>query len=470
MAAGAARPSSRSPWCSSSCCATTTARETPRRWRWPAGTLEAMARGRHLRPAGRRLPPLLGRRRLARAPLREDALRQRPAGPRLPPRLAGHGNDLFPDRRRGDARLRGAGDDRSRRRRSTRTQDADSEGTGRQVLSVDAGRGPRRAGRRSRTSRRLRRLRSTATSKAEHPRVSLGDIDQRPALAAARRKLFAAREQRVHPGRDEKVLTSWNGLMLAAFAEAARALNRPDYRLVADATPISCCAICGARTAGCSTAGRPPPSSARQPAGPSKTASSRTMPASSKGCWSCIRPPLSRAGIRRPASWPRRRLPTSGVGRRLLRYQRRPRDTDHPPSRFAGQCHPFGRRHGGHRPTAPGRPTLDMRFTDLAERSLGAAKPWMEQYPLGFAQWLIAADYALAKRQEIAIVGDIGAADTSAMLAELQRSYHPYRTLAVGAPAESADASSPSLYCRDARSLRDEPRPTCALAPHASRL
>ena len=44
---------------------------------------------RHLRPARRRLRPLLGRRRLARPPLREDALRQRPARPRLPARLAG---------------------------------------------------------------------------------------------------------------------------------------------------------------------------------------------------------------------------------------------------------------------------------------------------------------------------------------------------------------------------------------------
>jgi uncharacterized protein YyaL (SSP411 family) len=61
-----------------------------------------------------------------------------------------------------------------------------------------------------------------------------GDLEQRPALAEARRKLFEAREQRVHPGRDEKVLTSWNGLMLAAFAEAARALDRDDYRLVAE--------------------------------------------------------------------------------------------------------------------------------------------------------------------------------------------------------------------------------------------
>jgi len=53
----------------------------------------------------------------------------------------------------------------------------------------------------------------------------VGNLDQRPAFADARLKLFEAREQRVHPGRDEKVLTSWNGLMLAAFAEAARAFS-----------------------------------------------------------------------------------------------------------------------------------------------------------------------------------------------------------------------------------------------------
>jgi uncharacterized protein YyaL (SSP411 family) len=62
----------------------------------------------------------------------------------------------------------------------------------------------------------------------------VGDLDQRSALADARHKLFDVREERVHPGRDEKVLTSWNGLMLAAFAEAARTLDRDDYRQAAE--------------------------------------------------------------------------------------------------------------------------------------------------------------------------------------------------------------------------------------------
>jgi hypothetical protein len=48
-------------------------------------------------------------------------------------------------------------------------------------------------------------------------------------IADARRRLFAAREPRVHPARDDKVLAAWNGLALRAFAEAGRALGRADF-------------------------------------------------------------------------------------------------------------------------------------------------------------------------------------------------------------------------------------------------
>jgi len=48
-------------------------------------------------------------------------------------------------------------------------------------------------------------------------------------LDTARAKLFAAREKRVHPGRDEKILTSWNGMMIRAMAHAGRLLQRQDF-------------------------------------------------------------------------------------------------------------------------------------------------------------------------------------------------------------------------------------------------
>ncbi len=44
-----------------------------------------------------------------------------------------------------------------------------------------------------------------------------------------RARLFAEREKRIKPGRDEKVLTAWNGLMLAAFADAAAVLGNDAY-------------------------------------------------------------------------------------------------------------------------------------------------------------------------------------------------------------------------------------------------
>jgi uncharacterized protein YyaL (SSP411 family) len=49
-------------------------------------------------------------------------------------------------------------------------------------------------------------------------------------IAGIRAKLFAVREERVRPGRDEKILAAWNGLMLRSFALAARVTGREDYR------------------------------------------------------------------------------------------------------------------------------------------------------------------------------------------------------------------------------------------------
>jgi uncharacterized protein YyaL (SSP411 family) len=48
-------------------------------------------------------------------------------------------------------------------------------------------------------------------------------------LASAKRKLFEARERRVKPGRDEKILTAWNGLMIDALAQASAVLEEPKY-------------------------------------------------------------------------------------------------------------------------------------------------------------------------------------------------------------------------------------------------
>ena len=76
----------------------------------------------------------------------------------------------------------------------------------------------------------------------QHPARHARDRAARQAVPARRRrraracsptpraKLFAAREQRVKPGRDDKILTAWNGLMISAFAKAAEVLDDARYR------------------------------------------------------------------------------------------------------------------------------------------------------------------------------------------------------------------------------------------------
>ena len=59
-------------------------------------------------------------------------------------------------------------------------------------------------------------------------RAELDEERAEAVLDSARAKLLTARNQRTWPGRDEKILTGWNGLAIAGLAAASRALERAD--------------------------------------------------------------------------------------------------------------------------------------------------------------------------------------------------------------------------------------------------
>lgn len=68
---------------------------------------------------------------------------------------------------------------------------------------------------------------TTYESFARRKRIPPDELNAR--MESARVKLFEHREQRIRPGKDDKILTAWNGLMIAALSKAARALDEPAY-------------------------------------------------------------------------------------------------------------------------------------------------------------------------------------------------------------------------------------------------
>ena len=79
----------------------------------------------------------------------------------------------------------------------------------------------------SRTGRNIPHLTESGTAAAGTLNMTQEDLEQR--LLKIRARLFNARENRVHPLKDDKVLADWNGLMAAALASAGRVFDEPEW-------------------------------------------------------------------------------------------------------------------------------------------------------------------------------------------------------------------------------------------------
>ena len=184
------------------------------------------------------------------------------------------------------------------------SQDADTDGVEGLTFTWTRGRdprGPRR--RRPAVPRRVRRHRrrelggdtilSRVWPDAHTPPPSRADAAFEAGLAASRARLLERRASRPQPARDDKALAAWNGLAIAAFADAGRLLarERPHGRR-RRAPPRRSPAASSRRTAPRAGRGRT--------AGPPARASSRTTRISPRACWRCTRRPSTSAGSRRP--------------------------------------------------------------------------------------------------------------------------------------------------------------------------
>jgi len=277
-------------------------------------------------------------------------------------------------------------------------------------------------------------------------------MHQRAALAEARRALSEARKQRVHPGRDEKVLTSWNGLMLAAFAEAARTLHRPDYEDVAERNARFLLRELRQGNGRLLRTWKRRPQHA-EGSGEAKlngyledysyliegllelyqtTFDPRWFSAAQELAETMIahfQAPdgvqLARPGqLQSNASGIAGFYDTSDDHESLVT---RPRD-------LQDNATPSGNAMAVTALLKLAGFTNDPRYVDIAHQALAHMQSMMSQYPLGFGQWLQALSYAVSQPREIAIVGDPEAADTPALLNAVRTGYRPFQVVALGSP------------------------------------
>jgi uncharacterized protein YyaL (SSP411 family) len=268
----------------------------------------------------------------------------------------------------------------------------------------------------------------------------VGHMSQREEWSEARGKLFAAREQRMHPGRDEKVLTSWNGLMLAAFAEAARVLRRDDYRRVAERNADFLLRELRRDDGRLWHTWRACPEQGRR-AGVAKINGYledytyliegllELYQTTFEPRWYLAARELAEAMVVH-FSAPVGFFDTSDDHERLISRPREWQDNAVPSGnamatsvllRLAGLA-------------------VEPRYAELARRSLSQVQPLLARHPLAFGQWLVALDYALSHPREIAIVGDPQAGDTRALLDACTTGYRPHQVVALRSPDSEASA------------------------------
>jgi hypothetical protein len=250
-------------------------------------------------------------------------------------------------------------------------------------------------------------------------------------LAEARRKLFKAREERVHPGRDEKVLTSWNGLMLAAFAEAARILNRDDYRQVAERNAeflLSELMQQNGRLLRTWKTGEARLNGYLEDYSYLIEGLLELYQTTFEPRWFVAARELAEVMIAHFQASSGGFYDTSDDHEMLIT---RPRD-------LQDNATPSGNAMAVTALLKLAGLTNDLRYVDIAHQALAHMQPLMPRYPSGFGQWLQALSFTLSRPREIAIVGNSDSADTQALLGVVRSGYRPFQVVACGAPGEEA--------------------------------
>lgn len=252
-------------------------------------------------------------------------------------------------------------------------------------------------------------------------------------LRPLKQKLLELRAQRVPPGLDDKVLASWNGLMLAAFAEAATIFGRADYAQTARRNAEFILTNLRAEN------GRLVRSWRLGIRGEGLNAYLEDYAHAAEGLLALYEATFDEqyflaarqlldTAIEHFADPAGGFFDTSDDHEQLVL---RPKDTQ-------DNATPSGNAMAATVLLKLAALTGDHSYRGQAERALATVAPMLAQYPTGFGQWLSAATFALAQPKEVALVGNPAQADMRALLETVFGEYRPFKVVALKQPGEAS--------------------------------
>jgi uncharacterized protein len=281
-------------------------------------------------------------------------------------------------------------------------------------------------------------------------RLSNIDVDlAREIIQRGRKSLFANREKRVKPNRDEKILTAWNGLMLRSFAEAANALDRDDYRGIAakNASFLLSHLCCNDRLLRSYKDGRARFNAYLEDYSCLIDGLISVYEATFDIQWIKEAEALAESMVSK--FW-------DPKGKGFYFTSDDHEVLIHRPKEFYDNATPSGNSAAAYALLRLSGLTGERRWADYSISVLRSSAELMERHPSAFPNMLCALDFYL-ERREIAIVGRPGEEDTRALLNEVFRMYCPNKTVASGTEKElfllkdkfQIDGKATAYVCRN---------------------
>ena len=268
-----------------------------------------------------------------------------------------------------------------------------------------------------------------------------GDSDGELALADARARLLERRMTRPQPARDDKALAAWNGLTIAAFAEAGRLLGEERYTAAAvrAAETITRGLVAADGSLGRSWKdGRAAGQGVLEDYANLADGLLALYESTFDERWFTAARGLTDRILDRFSDPAGGFFDTADDHERLIT---RPKDAQ-------DNAVPSG---GSMATTVLLRLaawTGEGRYREAAERALGTVAEYLVRYPTGFAQWLIAATFATALVDEVAVVGDPASDTTRALLAPAWAAWRPNQVVAAAPAGQIAESVVPLLADR----------------------